>query len=104
MALCNAKLTTKEDIQMRMVTRFVNEAALCLQDEIVPSPVVGGKTHEQPAGSCVVLYCTALCLLLFPLLILSRFKSASCDTPVLASSLSSLCFPIIRIIRCPPFT
>lgn len=36
-------LTSTEDIQMRMVTRFVNETALCLQHEIIASPVVGGK-------------------------------------------------------------
>ncbi len=34
-------LTTAEDIQMRMVTRFVNEAALCLQDGIIANPVTG---------------------------------------------------------------
>eukprot|EP01147_Barroeca_monosierra_P007356 gene7356-504_t len=34
-------LTSTEDIQMRMVTRFVNETALCLQHEIIASPVVG---------------------------------------------------------------
>lgn len=29
---------------MRMTTRFLNEAALCLQDGIVDSPVVGGAS------------------------------------------------------------
>jgi enoyl-CoA hydratase/long-chain 3-hydroxyacyl-CoA dehydrogenase len=30
-----------EDIQMRIVTRFINEAAFCLQDEIIRAPVDG---------------------------------------------------------------
>lgn len=34
-------LTTASDIQMRMASRFVNEAALCLQDGIIESPTVG---------------------------------------------------------------
>ena len=28
-------------LKQRMVSRFVNEAALCLQDEIIASPAVG---------------------------------------------------------------
>jgi len=32
---------TVEDIQLRMASRFVNEAAYCLQDEIIASPTVG---------------------------------------------------------------
>eukprot|EP00056_Hartaetosiga_gracilis_P020971 m.22122 g.22122 ORF g.22122 m.22122 type:complete len:751 (+) comp8806_c0_seq1:27-2279(+) len=34
-------LTSTQDIQMRMATRFINETAHCLQDEIVDNPVVG---------------------------------------------------------------
>ncbi|EGD74991.1 trifunctional enzyme subunit alpha [Salpingoeca rosetta] len=34
-------LTSVEDIQMRLVSRFVNETALCLQHDIIGSPVVG---------------------------------------------------------------
>ena len=36
-------LISEEDIQMRLVTRFVNETALCLQHGIIDSPVVGGQ-------------------------------------------------------------
>ena len=32
-----------EDMQLRMVSRFVNEAALCLQDGVIATPTVGGK-------------------------------------------------------------
>ena len=37
---------------MRMATRFVNEAALCLQDGIVDTPVVGG-TFAARRGAVV---------------------------------------------------
>jgi enoyl-CoA hydratase/long-chain 3-hydroxyacyl-CoA dehydrogenase len=30
-----------DEIQLRMVSRFINEAAYCLQDEIIASPMVG---------------------------------------------------------------
>ena len=30
-----------DEIQLRMVSRFINEAAYCLQDEIIASPTVG---------------------------------------------------------------
>ena len=30
---------------MRMVARFVNEAALCLQDEIIATPAIGGTSR-----------------------------------------------------------
>lgn len=30
-----------EEIQQRMVTRFINEAAFCLQDEVIENPVDG---------------------------------------------------------------
>lgn len=32
---------SKEDIQWRMISRFVNEAAFCLQDEIIRAPADG---------------------------------------------------------------
>lgn len=32
---------SKDEIQNRLVSRFVNEAAKCLEDEIIESPVVG---------------------------------------------------------------
>ena len=35
-------LVSNEDIPLRMVSRFVNEAALCLQDGIIANPTVGG--------------------------------------------------------------
>ena len=34
-------LDSEEDIQMRLVTRFVNEAAFCIQDGILKSPLEG---------------------------------------------------------------
>jgi len=37
----NQQVLTIEDIQFRMVSRFVNEAALCLQNEIIATPTVG---------------------------------------------------------------
>ena len=30
-----------DEIQLRMVSRFINEASYCLQDEIIASPMVG---------------------------------------------------------------
>ncbi len=40
---CSLQTITTEDMQLRMVSRFVNEAALCLQNEIIANPTVGGK-------------------------------------------------------------
>jgi enoyl-CoA hydratase/long-chain 3-hydroxyacyl-CoA dehydrogenase len=36
-------LLSEEDMQMRMVTRFINETSLCLQDGIITDPTAGGK-------------------------------------------------------------
>lgn len=35
-------LLNEEDLQMRMVSRFLNETALCLQNDIITDPVAGG--------------------------------------------------------------
>jgi len=40
-ALPSRGLESEEDIQLRLVTRFVNEAAYCLQDGILKSPLEG---------------------------------------------------------------
>eukprot|EP00040_Diaphanoeca_grandis_P003237 m.24328 g.24328 ORF g.24328 m.24328 type:complete len:765 (+) comp14556_c0_seq1:110-2404(+) len=41
-----AEPISRDDIQMRMMSRFVNEAAYCLQDEIIANPTSGD------VGSC----------------------------------------------------
>eukprot|EP00730_Choanoeca_flexa_P010529 TRINITY_DN1845_c0_g1_i1.p1 TRINITY_DN1845_c0_g1~~TRINITY_DN1845_c0_g1_i1.p1 ORF type:complete len:762 (+),score=235.29 TRINITY_DN1845_c0_g1_i1:30-2315(+) len=37
----SSEFLSEEDLQMRMVTRFVNETSLCLQDSIITDPVAG---------------------------------------------------------------
>ena len=37
----NAGPIATDEIQLRMVSRFINEAAYCLQDDIIASPTVG---------------------------------------------------------------
>lgn len=68
---------------MRMVSRFLNEAAYCLQDGIIANPVVGGELGLQAKKTtkrcyrqnCVVIGPAALfaCLVptIFPSLLLS---------------------------------
>ena len=53
-----ARLVSNEDIPLRMVSRFVNEAALCLQHGIIANPTVGGKRERMCVCVCV---CVCVC-------------------------------------------
>jgi len=51
--VAKAKLT-EEEIQFRIISRFVNEAAFCLQDEIIRAPADG----EYPISLKTRVHCT----------------------------------------------
>lgn len=42
-----------EDIQFRIISRFVNEAAFCLQDGIIRAPADGKKTSMYLLCNCL---------------------------------------------------